>query len=146
MNKIKHLKHFAILLDCTRDAGCVENTTVILRYFDTETGFIEEHSFGFIAVQEITAATLTDTILRELQSLGLNINDCHGQGYDSGANIAGVNLCVKRKILAISPRAFFAACDCHNWNMLSGDAAKSSRMAVSFFGLIQRIYTLCSRS
>jgi hypothetical protein len=48
-------------------------------------------------------------------------------------------------------------CGCHNWNLLLGDAAKSSRMLlgdtaksskmlINFFGLIQRIYTLFSRS
>jgi hypothetical protein len=66
VNKIKRVKHFA-MLDCTRDAGRVEQMTIILRYVDTETGCIEEHFVGFIAVQETTAATLTDTILRELQ-------------------------------------------------------------------------------
>jgi hypothetical protein len=131
-----------MLLDCTRDAGCIEQMTIILRYVDTETGCTEEHSVGFIAVWETTAATLTDTIFRELQSLGLNTNECHGQGYDNGANMVGV----KMKILAINPRAFFTACGCHNWNLLLGDAAKSSRMTISFFGLIQRICTLFSRS
>jgi hypothetical protein len=43
------------LLDCTRDAGGVEQMTIILRYIDTETGFIKEHSVRFIAVQETTA-------------------------------------------------------------------------------------------
>jgi predicted esterase len=62
--------------------------TIILRYVDTETGCIEEHFVGFIAVQETTAAKLTDAILRELQCLDLDTNDCRGQGYDNGANMA----------------------------------------------------------
>jgi hypothetical protein len=56
--------------------------------------------------------------------------------------MVGVNSCVKMEILASNPRDFFTACCCHNWNLLLGDATKSSRMAISFFGLIQRIYTL----
>jgi hypothetical protein len=66
---------------------------------------IEEYIVGFIAVQETTAATLKATILREL-SLGLDIKDCRGQGYDSGANMVGVNSGVKTKILVISPTAY----------------------------------------
>jgi hypothetical protein len=120
---------------------------IIFRYVDTDTGYIEEHFIGFIAVQETTAAILTDTISRKLQSLGLDINDCRGrQGYDNGANIVSVNSGVKAKIIAINPRAFFTACGCYNWNLLLGDVAKSSRMAISFFGLIERIYTLSSTS
>jgi hypothetical protein len=53
--------------------------------------------------------------------------------YDNGANVVGVNSGVKMKILAINPRPFFTACGCHNWNLLLGDATKSSRMAIRIF-------------
>jgi hypothetical protein len=62
---------------------------------------------GFIAVQETTAATLTTPFLRDLQNLCLNINDCCGQGYDNGANMGGMNLGVKTKILAINQSKSF---------------------------------------
>jgi predicted esterase len=88
--------------------------TIILRYVYTKTGYIEKQFVGLIALQETNASTLTDTILRKLQSLCLDINDCRGQGYDNGANMVGVNSGVKTKILPINPRAFFAACGCHN--------------------------------
>jgi hypothetical protein len=39
-----------ILLDCTRDTGRVEHMTIILIYVDKETGSIEEHFVGFVAV------------------------------------------------------------------------------------------------
>jgi hypothetical protein len=134
---MKRVKYFYILLDCTRDADRVGQMTIILRYVDTETRYIEEHYVGFAAVQETIAATLTDTILRELQSLRLDTNDCRRHGCYNGANMVGW-----LKVLAINPRTFFIACGFHNWNLLSSDAAKSSRMVISFFfGLIQRIYT-----
>jgi hypothetical protein len=92
-------------LDFTRDAGRVEQMTIIRRYVDTETGCIEKYFVGLTALQETTADTLTGTILRELKSLSLDINDCRGHGYDNGANMGGVNSGVKSKILAISPTA-----------------------------------------
>jgi hypothetical protein len=85
---------------------------------------------------------LTDTILGEVQSRGLDTSVCRSLGYDSGANVAGVNSGVNTKTSANNPRAFFTVCGCHKWNLLLGDAAKSSRTAVSFYGLNQRIYTL----
>jgi hypothetical protein len=66
---------------------------------------------------------MTDTILRELQSLGLDVNDCRGQDYDNGVNMVGVYSGVKTKILTINPKAFFTACGCYNWNLLFYDAA-----------------------
>jgi hypothetical protein len=113
-NKIKRVTYFTILLDCTIDAGRVEQMTIILRYVDTKTGCLDDQNAGFITVQETTAATLPDTILTELQSKCLHINDCHSQGYDNGANMVGVNSGVKTKILAINPRVFFTACGYHN--------------------------------
>jgi hypothetical protein len=95
---------------------------------------MEEHLVGFIAVQEITAAALTDTILRELQGLDLDTNDCHSQGYD----MVGMNSGAKTKILSSNKRAFFTACGCHNWNLLLGDAIKSSRTVISFFFIISK--------
>jgi hypothetical protein len=132
--KTSNPTYFDILLDCARDAGSVEEMTIILRFTDTETGCIREHIVEFTALQVTTAATLTDSILRELQSLGLNINDFCGQGYDNGANMVGMNSGVKTKILAINPRAVFTVCGCHNWNLLLEDATKLSRMTFSFFG------------
>jgi hypothetical protein len=35
--------------------------TIILKYFNTETGCIKEHSVGFLAIQEENAAISTDT-------------------------------------------------------------------------------------
>jgi hypothetical protein len=89
-----------------------------------QTGCIEEHFITFIVVQERTPTTLMGTVLRELQSLGLSINDCYGQDYDSGANMFGMNSGLKTKIFAINPRASFTACGCHNWNLLLDNASR----------------------
>jgi hypothetical protein len=132
-NKTKRVKYCTILLYCTRDAGRVEQMTAILRYVGTQTECIEENFVGFIAVEEKTAVSLTDTTLRELQCLRLDVNDCHVHCYGSGANIVGVNSGVKTKILAIHQRTFFTACGCHYCHLLLGDAAKSSRMAPAFW-------------
>jgi hypothetical protein len=56
-----------------------------------------------------------------------------------------MNSHVKIKMTPINARASLQ-CNSHNWNLLLGDATKSSRMANSFFGLIQRMCTLYTRS
>jgi hypothetical protein len=43
-------------------------------------GCIRERFIQLTAVNETVAATLTDTVLRELKYLDLSINDCCGQG------------------------------------------------------------------
>lgn len=63
----------------------------------------------------MTGEYLANAILVELEKTGLNIQDYHGQGYDNGANIQGVNIRMKTRILDINLKVFFVIC-CHSWN------------------------------
>ncbi|KAF0749388.1 zinc finger MYM-type protein 5-like [Aphis craccivora] len=144
--KVKLVKYYAFMLDCTRDISRVEQMSIILRFCNTSTGDIEEHFIGFIAVDSTTGEHLTNIILHELKSNGLDIQDCRGQGFDNGANMVGINKGVKTRILNINPKAFFAPCGCHSWNLILVDAVKSSITAKTFFGFIQKIYLLFSKS
>jgi len=146
IGQIKKAKYYAIMLDCTRDISRVEQMSIILRYVNTSTGNIEEHFLGFLAVSETAGEFLTNVILNKLETHQLNIQNCRGQGYDNGANMVGINKGVKSRILLINPRAFFTPCGCHSWNLILVDAANTSSIAKVFFGFIQKIYVLFSKS
>jgi len=50
---------------------------------------------------------------------------------------------MQARLLELNPRAFFTPCVCHNSQLQSlilGDIASSCSDAVSFFGILQRIY------
>jgi hypothetical protein len=79
---------------------------MMLRYVDTEKRWIEEQFAGFVGVEETAVSVLNDTILKELELLGLSINECHYQNYNGG-NMIAVNTGVKTYILAINLRPFF---------------------------------------
>ncbi len=49
---------------------------------------------------------------------------------------------VQTRILRLNPRAFFTPCGCHSLNLVLGDMARSCPKAMTFFGVVQRIYTL----
>ncbi|CAL4110815.1 unnamed protein product, partial [Meganyctiphanes norvegica] len=53
---------------------------------------------------------------------------------------------VQARLLEINPRAFFTPCACHNYNLVLGDMAKTCPEAMTFFGTLQRLYTLFSAS
>ena len=69
-----------------------------------------------------------------------------GQGYDNGSNMKGKNKGVQRRLLDINPRALYMPCACHSLNLTLCDMAKSCRKAISFFGVVQRIYVLFASS
>ncbi|KAL6126146.1 hypothetical protein ACLB2K_074197 [Fragaria x ananassa] len=81
-----------------------------------------------------------------VSTLELDIDDIRGQGYDNGSNMRGRHKGVQNRLLEINPRAFYTPCGCHSLNLALCDMANCCPKAMSFFGVIQRIYTLFSSS
>jgi len=79
-------------------------------------------------------------LLEKLKDNKIEINNCRGQGYDNGANMKGQYQGVQARIKNLNSRAYFTLCAAHNLNLLLGDLAKTSTKAVSFFGVVQRLY------
>src|SRR5438128_847044 len=49
---------------------------------------------------------------------------------------------VQKRFLDKNSRAFYTRCGCHSLNLVLCDMANSSTKAITFFGVIQRIYIL----
>ena len=69
-----------------------------------------------------------------------------GQGYDNGSNMKGNKQGVQKRLLDINSRAFYTPYGCHNLNLVLCDMDNSCTKAITFFGVIQRIYSLFSSS
>ena len=87
-----------------------------------------------------------EQILLFLEKFGLPVVDCRGQGYDSGSNMRGSTRGVQAGLLEINPKAAYMPCASHRLNLVIADAAKSSVVAISFFGYLQRMYNIFSAS
>ncbi|GFU83061.1 zinc finger MYM-type protein 1 [Trichonephila clavipes] len=145
IHRVKQAKYHAFLLDCTRDVSRVEQMSIILRFCNSSTRAIEEHFVGFIAFTKTMGEYITNSILRELERNGLDIQNSRRQGFDNGANMVGINKGVRTRILNVNPRAFFTPCGCHSWNLLLIDAANSSATAKTFFGFIHVLFLKSSK-
>jgi hypothetical protein len=97
-------------------------------------------------MQSSTGENLLNSLLKELEVLGLDVADIRGQGYDNGANMKGHNSGVQARLLQRNSRAFFTPCACHSYNLILGDMAKTCPEAMTFFGTLQRIYTIFASS
>ncbi|CAM4475658.1 unnamed protein product [Caretta caretta] len=148
-------KYSSIILDCTPDAGHVEQMTMNVRFVDrptseteneTESVCIKEHFLGLVSLTETTGAGMTETILHQLEEMSLPIENLRGQGYDNGSNMKGKENGVQQIILDINPRAFFIPCSAHSLNVVVSDAAKCCLEATAFFDLVQHVYVYSSAS
>ncbi|CAH2219185.1 zinc finger MYM-type 1-like [Pelobates cultripes] len=148
LQRCRNAKYFSIILDCTPDISHKEQMSFTIRFLEDISGNfqVKEHFLGFNKVEDTTGKGLSDFLLEFLSGKNLDIDNCRGQGYDNGANMAGKNNGVQSKILNINPRAVFVPCGCHCLNLVIGDAVRSCKESMLLFGIIQRLYVLFSGS
>ncbi|XP_022177857.1 zinc finger MYM-type protein 1-like [Myzus persicae] len=138
-------------MDCTPDISHNEQLSLLFRIVNmndnnTHSPEIQEYFLDFIPVQSTTGLNLSNVLIDKLNEYGIDIMNCRGQAYDNGSNMVGKYQGVQTRVTNQNPRAFFTPCASHNLNLVLRDAAKNSSRASTFFGTVQRIYTIFSAS
>ncbi|XP_070052329.1 uncharacterized protein [Nicotiana tomentosiformis] len=148
IEKIIEAKYFSIILDCTPDTSHQEQMPFILRSVDISATPIKinEYFLEFLKIDDTSGKGLFEVIIDEIKNIGLDIDNLRRQGYDNGSNMKGKYQGVQKRLLDVNPRSFYTPCGCHNLNLLLCDMANSCTKAISFFGVVQRIYSLFSSS
>lgn len=125
--------------------------TTILRYValcPNENKYkIAERFLLFSPCIDSSGEGITNAIIDELKRFNLDAQNIRGQGYDYGANMAGVIKGVQARILHLNSRARYIPCADHKLNLALNDTAKlSHNNAYNFFEIVQKCFVFFSES
>lgn len=149
LNERDQAKYYSIMVDATPDMSHTEQSTFILRYLTCdECGkyLIKERFLSFIDDSKKTGADISEMILKFLSDSHIPFEDCRGQGYDNGSNMSGEYNGVQSHLKRKNPLCLFSPCGCHSLNLCGSDAAACCKEVVTFFGMVQTVYNICSSS
>jgi len=135
------------MFDCTPDVSKREQMSQVIRYvhISNDKVCIEESFLGFILSHEKTGKGLASEILTQLSDEDLNIQNCRGQVYDNGENMAEKFKGVQAKIMEKNSLATFVPCSAHSLNLAGVNAASSNVQMNNFFGKIQQLFNFFFR-
>ena len=90
-----------------------------------------------------TGEEITNIIIKTLNSLGLQVEDIVGQGYDGGSNMSGNRKGIQARIRELNPLALFTHCYSHSLNrvLVNSVCNRSNIEASKFFGIVELVYT-----
>ena len=72
---------------------------------------------SFFPVTDLTGEGLSNSILKDAESLGLVLKFLHGQGYDGAAAMKGQFQGCQTRVKALYPLAIYVHCSAHCLNL-----------------------------
>ncbi|KAG8540294.1 hypothetical protein GDO81_019541 [Engystomops pustulosus] len=141
VSDIQQAQFYSIIMDTTQDISKVDQLSQVFRYVSVDRAEngratsvkIHEVFLGFYAVKDQSAAGIEKDINAGIESKGLKLNKCRGQGYDGAATMSGIYSGVQARIAEKEPNALYVHCAAHNLNLVLQDAMANVKEVAGFF-------------
>ena len=104
-----------------------------------------ERFWGFFLPEGHCANKISNTILNELDSLGINTNKLIAQSYDGASVMSGATGGVQAIVKQKYPHAYFVHCYAHQFNLILEKAGSCDKKLIIFFADIQAFSTFFSQ-
>ena len=139
IKKIKRSCWFTCIMDETQDISTLEQVCICIRYIDESDLSVREDFVGFHDIIGTTAVELYDMLIKTINNLGLDMQNCRGQAYDGASNVSGHVSGLQTLVRSQYPKALYSHCAGHNLNLVLNDVAKEVRQCDHIVTLIGKI-------
>ena len=146
VKELQQSKYFSVSINSTPDILHINQLTIVVRYVRMSDGKVVERFLTFIPIESHTGEALATTVLKFLNKCDIDIKNLRGQSYDNAANILGCYNGLQAHICQINPLAHYISCAEHALNLVGVSAAETCVKALSFFGLVQKLFNYFSAS
>lgn len=146
IKELQQSRYFSLSVDSTPDMSHIDQLTTVVRYVRMSDGKVVERFLTFIPIESHTGEALATTILKFLNKCDIDIRNLRGQSYDNAANMSGCYNGLQAHICKINRLAHYIPCAAHSLNLVGVSATESCVNAISFFGLVQKLFNFFSAS
>ena len=146
IREIKKSIYFTIITGSTPESFYSEQINFTIRFLhlsNNQQWEVEERLLKLEDLEKKKGADIAKLILNVLEKNELDIKSCRGQGYDNGANMAGIYNGVQALIRQNIPQAIFIPCSAHSLNLCGVHAIESLAFVKSYLEIFQS-HTICS--
>ncbi|KAL0968294.1 hypothetical protein UPYG_G00264930 [Umbra pygmaea] len=137
--------YYTLKVDGTRDPTGCENISIVLRFVN-ETYEVTERLLCIATAQKGDAQTLTDTVLTELNKVGLDSSKILSQVYDGAALMSGKRGGVQKILQDRLGREIpYVHCLNHQLHLVVVHAMSAETALLEFFEVCDSIYKFCRK-
>ena len=112
VGEVRESRYYSILADEATDCSLIERLALIFRFVDEENNIREEFVSFLKCFYGLSGQSLNRTSKKFLVSVGIDISDCRGQGYDGAGAAAGKNQGLSARALRVNLKVFYTHCSC----------------------------------
>ena len=143
-SELKASGAFTLMADETRDVSKSEQLSLVVRYVFE--GNVCERFLGFVALTDLSAAGIAQSITKSLGESSIDLSMCVSQSYDGANVMSGEHGGVQAKIKTMCPQATYCHCYAHRLNLALVDCCKTIPVAYEYFSLLNSLYVFVSSS
>lgn len=144
--KISEAQAFSVLADTTPDISHKDIMSLVIRITSME-GSPQEYLLSVTEVRDKTGEGLSNSILMNLNTREVNLDNLCFQSYDFASSMSGIFKGTQKKLSEkLGRNIVYIPCQAHRTNTIVENSCSSSLVITEMFGILESLYVFFTSS